>query len=67
MQTLDRLWDDQLAVIVPKMELINKSDALGMFRTGRMKFLRYETTDPDTHLWRDRDRNRTPAADAENQ
>ncbi len=33
------------------MELINKSDALGMFRTGRMKFLRYETTDLAKHIY----------------
>jgi ketosteroid isomerase-like protein len=42
---LNRLWDDQIVVVIPKMKLINKSDGLDMFRTSQMKFLRYETSD----------------------
>ena len=48
--TLDRLWDDKIVVVVPKMKLINKSDGLAMFRSNRMRFLRYETSDVSTHL-----------------
>jgi ketosteroid isomerase-like protein len=42
---LARLWDDDLVVVVPKMKLINKTEALSMFGKGRMSFLRYETSD----------------------
>ncbi len=42
---LDRLWDDRIVIVVPKMELIGKTDGLGMLRSGRMTFLRYETSD----------------------
>ena len=44
-EALDRLWDRDLMVIVPKMKLINRDNALGMFRSSHMKFLRYETSD----------------------
>jgi ketosteroid isomerase-like protein len=50
---LDRLWDDQIIVIVPKMKLINKADGLEMFRASRMKFLRYETSDLSTRTYGD--------------
>src|SRR5438270_13844583 len=43
--TLDTLWDDQIAVVVPKMQLIDKRGGLEMFRASKMKFLRYETSD----------------------
>ena len=50
---LDRLWDDQIVVVVPKMKLINKRDGLEMFRASRMKFLRYETSDLSTRRYGD--------------
>jgi ketosteroid isomerase-like protein len=52
-EALDSLWDDQIVVVIPKMRLINKSDGLDMFRTGRMKFVRYETRDLSTHVYGD--------------
>ncbi len=42
---LDDLWADELVVTVPKMQLMNKSQSLAIWRTGRMKFQRYETSD----------------------
>ncbi len=42
--TLDRLWVDSIVVIVPRMPPFTKSEALSVFRSGRMKFQRYETS-----------------------
>jgi ketosteroid isomerase-like protein len=41
---LDKLWADDLEVDVPRMAVMSKADALGFARSGRMKFLRYETS-----------------------
>ena len=35
---LDRLWSDDLRVVVPRMPPMSKVDALSFFRSGRMKF-----------------------------
>jgi ketosteroid isomerase-like protein len=42
---LDRLFADDVVVQVPGMRVLNKTDAVGMFTTGRMKFDRYETSE----------------------
>lgn len=42
---LDRLWADELVVTVPNMPVMNKSDAIAIWRSGKMKFERYETSD----------------------
>lgn len=42
---LDALWADELVVTVPKMPLFNKTQSLAIWRTGRMKFKKYETSD----------------------
>jgi len=42
---LDRLWSDELVVTVPRMQLFDKAQSLAIWRTGRMKFKRYETSD----------------------
>jgi hypothetical protein len=42
---LDDLWADELVVTVPRMQLMNKTQSLAIWRTGRMKFQRYETSD----------------------
>jgi hypothetical protein len=42
---LEALWADDLEVIVPKMPVMTKADVLGFARSGRMKFLHYETSD----------------------
>ena len=39
---LDALWADELVVTVPKMPVFNKTQSLAIWRTGRMKFKRYE-------------------------
>ncbi len=44
-ETLDRLWADNIVVIVPKMPPFAKSEALSVFRSGRMKFDRYATSE----------------------
>ena len=42
---LDRLMADDIVVIVPRMPAFTKAEALSVFRTGRMKFERYATSD----------------------
>jgi hypothetical protein len=44
-EALDRLWADDFVVTVPGMPVMTKSDTIGVWRTGRMKFQRYETSD----------------------
>jgi ketosteroid isomerase-like protein len=41
---LDKLWADDLEVDVPRMAVMSKTDALSFARSGRMKFLHYETS-----------------------
>jgi uncharacterized protein (TIGR02246 family) len=43
--TLGRLFADDLVVVVPGMRPLSKADSLGMFKTGGMKFDRYESSD----------------------
>jgi len=42
---LEALWADDMEVAVPKMPVMQKADALKFARSGRMKFLRYQTSD----------------------
>lgn len=50
---LDRLWADELRVVVPRMTPLNKTEALSFFRSGRMKFLRYETSELGVRVYAD--------------
>ena len=50
---LDRLWADDLVAIVPKMTPLPKQDALSFVRSGRMKFLRYESSDVAVRVYGD--------------
>jgi ketosteroid isomerase-like protein len=42
---LEALWADDMEVAVPRMPVLTKADALRFARSGRMKFLRYRTSD----------------------
>ena len=48
---LDRLFADDLVVQVPGMRAMTKSDSLGVFASGRMKFDRYESTETKVRLY----------------
>jgi ketosteroid isomerase-like protein len=50
---LEQLFADDLVVVVPGMRVLTKSDSLGMFTSGRMKFDRYETTETTFRLYGD--------------
>jgi ketosteroid isomerase-like protein len=52
-EPLDRLWADELRVVVPRMPPLSKADALSFFRSGRMKFSRYETSELSAHVYGD--------------
>jgi len=51
---LDRLWADELVAIVPKMTPLPKQDALAFARSGRMKFLRYESSEIGVRVYGDK-------------
>jgi Domain of unknown function (DUF4440) len=42
---LEELWADDIEIVVPKMNVMTKSEALRFFRSGRMTFDRYQTSD----------------------
>ncbi|MBO0911115.1 MAG: nuclear transport factor 2 family protein [Acidobacteria bacterium] len=48
---LDALWADDMEVAVPKMPVMQKADVLKFARSGRMKFLRYQTSDTRIRLY----------------
>ena len=48
---LDALWADDIEVAVPKMPVMQKADVLKFARSGRMKFLRYQTSDTRIRLY----------------
>jgi ketosteroid isomerase-like protein len=50
---LDALWADDMEIAVPKMPVISKADALKFARSGRMKFLRYQTSDIHVRVYGD--------------
>ncbi len=50
---LNDLWADELVVTVPRMQVMNKAQSLAIWRTGRMKFQRYETSDTAFRIFGD--------------
>lgn len=42
---LSHLWSDDLEITVTNMPVMDKPEALGFLRSGRMRFERYETSD----------------------
>jgi ketosteroid isomerase-like protein len=50
---LDRLFGDDLVVMVPGMRVMTKADALAMLGRGRMKFDRYETSETAVRVYGD--------------
>lgn len=44
-EALDRLWADDIVIVVPRMQPMSKQGALAFFRTGRFKFDRYATSE----------------------
>jgi ketosteroid isomerase-like protein len=51
--TLERLYADDVVVVVPGMRVLTKADSLGMFASGRMKFDRYETSELMFRIYND--------------
>jgi enterochelin esterase-like enzyme len=48
---LAALWADSFSVTVPAMPTMTKEEALAVFKTGRMTFDRYETSDLKVRLY----------------
>lgn len=51
--SLDRLWSDELQVVVPKMSVMKKPDVLAFVRSGRMKFEIYATSNVQAQIYGD--------------
>lgn len=50
---LERVFAEDLVVVVPGMRVMTKADSLGMFTSGRMKFERYETSETKLRTYDD--------------
>ena len=50
---LDRLWAEDLTVTVPNMPVMTKETAIGISRSGRLRFKRYQTSDIRIRLYGD--------------
>ena len=50
---LAQLFADDILVVVPGMRPMGKDDSLSVFKTGRMKFDRYETSDTSIRVYPD--------------
>ena len=50
---LEGLWSDDLEVDVPRMPVMNKADVLNFARSGRMKFVRYATSEIRIRIYGD--------------
>jgi ketosteroid isomerase-like protein len=48
---LDRIFADDLLVVVPGMPTMTKAGSLGVFASGRMKFDKYETSETTVRLY----------------
>jgi len=59
---LDALWVDDMEIAVPKMPVMSKADALKFARSGRMKFLHYQTSDIHVRVYGDAAGRYWPAA-----
>ena len=49
--TLGRLWADDLEVAVPKMPVMKKAELIKFVDSGRMKFQRYETSELNFRIY----------------
>ena len=49
--TLEHLFAEDLVVILSGMRVMTKGDALGMFKSGRIKFDRYETSETKVRVY----------------
>jgi hypothetical protein len=48
---LEQLWADDIEIALPKMPVMTRSEALDFFRSGRMKFDHYETSDLNARVY----------------
>jgi ketosteroid isomerase-like protein len=49
--TLERIFADDLIVVVPGMRPLTKADSLGMFKVGGMRFDRYESSETESRVY----------------
>jgi len=50
---LDRMWAEDFTVTVPNMPVMTRADALGVFRTKRLSFQHYESSDLGFRIYGD--------------
>lgn len=52
-KTLDELWDVDLVVTVPEMPRMTKTQSLAIWKSGKFKFERYQTSDVHIKIYGD--------------
>jgi uncharacterized protein (TIGR02246 family) len=52
-EALNRLFSDDLLITVPSMAPMTKAEVLGVTRSGRLKFPRYESSDVSVRVYGD--------------
>jgi ketosteroid isomerase-like protein len=50
---LDNLWSEDLVVTTPDMPLMNKEESLAVWKSGKMKFDIYKTSDLRIRVYKD--------------
>ena len=50
---MERIFAEDLVVVVPGMRVMTKTDSLGMSTSGRVKFERYETSETKLRTYDD--------------
>ncbi|HVT95991.1 MAG TPA: nuclear transport factor 2 family protein [Acidobacteriaceae bacterium] len=50
---LSHIWADDLELTVPRMPVMTRDEVLNFARSGRMKFLRYTTSDVRVRVYHD--------------
>jgi ketosteroid isomerase-like protein len=52
-KALDALWADELIVTLPGMRVLSKAESLSVLQSGRMKFVKYDTSELRVQLYGD--------------
>jgi uncharacterized protein (TIGR02246 family) len=52
-EALDRLWADDFVATVPGMPIISKAESIAVWRSGRMTFTRYDTSEIRARVYGD--------------
>jgi len=52
-EALEELWAEEFVATVPGMPVMRRREAIGIWRTGRMSFRRYDTSEVEVRVFGD--------------